>query len=158
MLLNEKSELLQNIINNLNVFTDETDETKTAIYEYILYNYGARTVSPILEHETSYTPICNFITLLYRKKWEYLKKINDSDISVDTISDETTETTDTDIYGFNDDSGVNDNKVTRTIKSNKEYSDVFGNFSKVVDFTNKFSYYNSIIVDVVSELTTCVYE
>lgn len=158
MLLNEKNELLNDIITNISVFSDETDDIKTSIYEYILYNYGNRTISPILEHETSYTPICNFITLLYRDKWNYLKKIKDSDVSVDTTTNVTTETTDTDIYGFNDDTGVNDNTVTRTITSNNEYNDIFGNFQKIVDFSDNFSYYRIIIEDIVSELTTCVYE
>lgn len=158
MLLNEKSTILNDIINSLSVFSSETDANKTAIYNYILYNYGQKTISPLLENITDSTILCDILTLKYGKKWDYLKTITDSDVSPTKITDSTTEKTDVSVYGFNDVTGTNDTSTVRTITDDKEYSDVFGNMSKAIDFYSKFQYYYYIVKDIANELTTWVYE
>lgn len=157
MLLSESAEKIQNIVNNIPVFATETDETRTAIYNYMISNFGGKTLSPFAENNT-YNIINNMLTLLHSKEWTNLKSVIDSSVSPESTTDTVTETTDTDIYGFNDDTGVNDSTVTRTITTEKEHSDIYENFQNSVDFYKQFSYYYHVIVDIVSELTLAIYE
>lgn len=156
MTITESAEKLNNIISNIDVFSEETEETKTAIYQYFLSAYGNKEVSPFMEDNT-YKNINAVLTLKYGERWKHLKDVYYSDVSPKNRTENTTETTHTNIYGFNDETGVNDSEVTHTINREIEFTDIFSNYQKSVAFYKNFSYYDNVIMDIANELTTMIY-
>lgn len=158
MTISESSEKLNNIFFNISVFSEESETDKTALYNYFLCEYGEKTISPFMENNT-YETINAVLTIKFSERWKRLKEIYyNEDVTPITRTETTEEKTHTNIYGFNDETGVNDSEVTHTINREIENSDIYTNFQKSVAFYRNFSYYGNVLTDLASELTTMIYE
>lgn len=154
MKLNNYNEL-QKLIENIGfLVNNESEDFITSIYYYILYNYGNKSVSPILESGIDTETIAKIINNKYSKLWEKAKTINDTDISLTEFK--RVEKTDNDVYGFNSDVGVNDYTTTKTYTNDIE--NVFDNYINALDFFGNNIYYSIIASCIVNEITLPLYE
>lgn len=153
-LLKDYSEL-KTVVENISYLTDnETDDFITSIYNYILYNYGEKTVSPLVTSGLTAQTIATVINNKYNVLWDKLKSMNDTDVSLTDYK--RTEQTDNKIYGFNSDSGVSDYTLIKTYTDS--YSDIYENYKKALAFFANSNYYSIVASCIVNELTTAIYE
>lgn len=147
---------LQSLIENIGYLQDnETDDFVTSIYYYLLYNYGNRTVSPIITSGLEVATIAKIINNKYSVLWNKAKTINNDDTL--SLKDFTsTETTNNQIYGYNSDTGVNDYTTTKTYT--KEYENIFDNYIKALEFYGNNCYYGIIVSCIANEITLQIYE
>lgn len=146
---------LQSLIESIGYLTEnETDDFVTSVYHYILYNFGNRTVSPIVESGIDNSTIAKMISYKYYSLWTEYKKALSNDIPITDYTE--TETTLNQIYGYNSTDGVNDYKNTKTYV--KGYSDVFSNLKSAIDFFNGNNYYSIIALSIVKEITLEIYD
>lgn len=147
---------LQSLIENIGYLQDnETDDFVTSIYYYLLYNYGNRTVSPIITSGLEVATIAKIINNKYSVLWNKAKTINNDDTL--SLKDFTsTETTNNQIYGYNSDIGVNDYTTTKTYT--KEYENIFDNYIKALEFYGNNCYYCIIVSCIANEITLQIYE
>lgn len=154
MLLSNYSSL-QSLIESIGYLTEnETDDFGTSIYYYILYNFGGRTVAPILESGLDVNTIAKMISYKYSGLWTEYKKALSNDTPITNYVE--TEETLNQIYGYNSTDGVNDYKQTKTYT--KGFSDVFSNLQSAIDFFNGNNYYSIIALSIVKETTLDVYD
>lgn len=154
MKLNNYNEL-QKLIENIGFLVDdESEDFITSIYYYILYNYGNKSVAPILESGVNTETIAKIINNKYAKLWEKAKTINDTDISLNEFK--RIEKTDNEIFGYNSDVGVNDYSTTKTYTNDIE--NIFDNYINALDFFGNNIYYGIIASCIVNEITLPLYE
>lgn len=146
---------LQTLIENIGYLTDnENDDFVTSIYYYLLYNYGNKTVAPIITSGLEVATIAKIINNKYSTLWNKAKTVNSSDISLTDYTN--TEKTNNQIYGYNSDTGVNDYTTTKTYT--KEYENIFDNYIKALEFFGHNCYYGIIVSCIANEITLQVYE
>lgn len=154
MILSNYTELEKVVENIAYLQNNETDDFITSIYYYLLYDYGNRTVTPIVNSGLSSDTIAKIINNKYSKLWEKAKNINDADISLNNYT--RTEKTDNQIYGYNSNTGVNDYTTIKTYSN--DYENIFDNYIKALAFFNDNVYYSIIVSCIVNELCLQVYE
>lgn len=146
---------LQSLIENIGYLTEnESEDFITSVYYYILYNYGNRTVAPILESGLETSTIAKSISNKYGNLWTEYKKATSTDTPLTEYTE--TETTQNQIYGYNSTDGVNDYKTTKTYV--KGHENIFSDFSQALDFFNGNNYYSVIAMSIASEITLKIYD
>lgn len=154
MLLSKYSGL-QSLVESIGYLTEnESDDFTLSIYYYILYNFGNRSVAPILESGLDVTTIAKMISIKYYDLWTEYKKALSTDTPITDYTE--TETTLNQVYGYNSSDGVNDTKTTKTYV--KGFSDVFSNLKSAIDFFNGNNYYSIIALSIAKEITLEVYD
>lgn len=156
MKLNNYNEL-QKLIESIGfLVNNESEDFITSIYYYLLYNYGNKTVTPIIESGLNTETIAKIINNKYSKLWEKAKNISDND-TISLTGYKRTETTQNEIYGYNaTDNGVNDYKTTKTYDN--EFENIFDNYISALDFFGNNAYYSIISSCIVNEITLPLYE
>lgn len=145
---------LQNVINNIAFLTsNENTDFITNVYNYILYNYGNRTQSPLITGDLSAENVANIINSMYSTLWNKLKIMNDTDVSLTGYTDK--EVTHNQIYGYNSETGVDDYETIKTYT--KDYDDIYTNYTNALAFFGHNNYYTIICCCIAHELTLCVY-
>lgn len=154
MILSNYSDL-QSLIENIGYLTEnENEDFITSVYYYILYNYGNRTIAPILLSGLETSTIAKTISNKYSAVWTEYKKATSTDTPLTEYTE--TETTQNQIYGYNSTDGVNDYKTTKTYV--KGHENIFSDFSQALDFFNGNNYYSAIAISIVSEITLKIYD
>lgn len=136
---------------------NESEDFNTSIYYYLLYNYGNKTVAPIIESGLNVETIAKIISNKYSKLWEKAKSITD-DNTLSLTGYKRTETTENEIFGYNANSenGVNDYKTVKTYDN--DFENVFDNYISALDFFGNNAYYSIISSCIVNEVTLPLYE
>lgn len=154
MILSNYTEL-ETVVENIGYLQEnETDDFITSVYYYLLYNYGDRTVSPIVNSGLTAETIAKIINNKYSKLFEKAKTVNNNDVSLTGYS--RTEKTDNQIYGYNSNTGVNDYTTIKTYTN--DYENIFDNYIKALAFFNNNAYYSIVVSCIVNELCLQIYE
>lgn len=146
---------LQNVINNIAYLTEnETDDFRNSAYNYILYNFGNKTQSPLVSSGATAETIAGVINNMYSDIWAKVKTANNAEMPVTEYTER--EETNNQIYGYNSTEGVNDYKTIKTFT--KQHGDIYTIFKNALAFFHNNNYYAIIVCCIAHELTLPIYE
>lgn len=152
--------LTLDFINSIPYISANETENSENIYNWILvkgYNKIVSNYIDMINDEIiSKQAFANIISAMFSDKWTNLKKIIAENITATGTTDTTTETIKNNIYGYNG-TATDDYERTRTLTENKEYSDLFEKLKQNIDFREMFSYYNTVVTDILKMLTIEIY-
>lgn len=153
MLLSEY--LTEDIISAIPYISENENDNVTYIYNWMIANYGERTVAPIANISDK-SVLGKIIDLMYADKWKTLKSATLADIGVTGTKDHKTETETNNIYGYNGNDAP-DYKNIKETEETKEFSNIFEMIEKNIEFRELLSYYNVVVHDIANAITLKVY-